>query len=272
MTTLLRTCLLLPLLMFMAAPGARAQGTPVAPSAPATTPTARGTPAAVDVAPATKDRLQREAERPLYWIKLHAEQAAKTAAPAAAAPPPAEVRKPGAATASPPAAPAVVPPVATATAAPRPEQTAKAARPAAGASQAAAAEPVLAAAAAPEPSAPSPAPEPERLLALAPPAAAAPAQAPAPTAAALIGPPEPLQIISSPEPDFPIQLVQRLRKGSLQIKVEVSTEGLVVGASVLRSSHPRLEQPALAAVRTWQFKPPKQPSSLVVDYKFDIDG
>lgn len=264
MTTSLRTCLLLPLLMFMFAQGARAQGTP---AAPATTPAARGTPAAVDVAPATKDRLQREAERPLYWIKLHAEQAAKTAPPAAAASPPAEVRKPATAGSPLPTAPAVVPPVATATPAPRPEQTAKAAKPAAGASQAAAAEPVLAAA---EPAAPGPAPEPERLLALAPPAAAAPA--PAPTAAALVGPPEPLQLISSPEPDFPIQLVQRLRKGSLQIKLEVSTEGLVVGASVLRSSHPRLESPALAAVRTWQFKPPKQPSSLVVDYKFDIDG
>ena len=44
-------------------------------------------------------------------------------------------------------------------------------------------------------------------------------------------------------------------KGTVAIKVVIDETGSVVECSVSKSSHTEFEQPAVAAVKTWKFKP-----------------
>ncbi len=234
------------------------------------------------------ERLRREAERPMYWIKVHADNdkaEARKPAPArlepvkpeAPRPEPvrAEAAKAEVAKSTPPArpVPAALNPVATAPVTPSPE----APRPLTPAADSSALAPSLAPGLAAADRAAAQAAAPATLL------ASVPTSLPAPTVPPVVVPEPPpaapparvaeaLELLSSVQPEFPQALMRRLRKGDLQVEVDVSTEGTVVDARVLSSSHPRLESAALTAIRTWQFKPPSRNTSAVINFSFDLDS
>lgn len=81
----------------------------------------------------------------------------------------------------------------------------------------------------------------------------------------------PLKLLSQVEPDFPGALQRRLRQGSVEVAFTVLPDGSVSALSVLRSSHPRLEAPALDAVAQWRFEPITAPKGGVVEVGFKLD-
>lgn len=80
-----------------------------------------------------------------------------------------------------------------------------------------------------------------------------------------------LRLLSQVEPEFPGPLQRRLRKGSVELSFTVLPDGSVSAPSVLRSSHPRLEAPALAAVAQWRFAPLAVAKTGVVEVGFNLD-
>lgn len=214
------------------------------------------------------ERLRREAERPMYWIKVHGEpDKAEARKPAPRSEP---IRSDAVARKSPVLAPAPAPVADNVVRAPVPQPKAAPALPLVTDK---APDAVIADA----PSAALPLPDPpasEAAAADTPSAVGAstlPAPAAAPTVAALPVV-EALELLSSTQPEFPQTLMRRLRKGELQVEVDVSTEGNVVDARVLSSSNPRLDAAAMSAIRTWQFKPPAQTTSAVINFSFDLDS
>lgn len=196
-------------------------------------------PAPGDAASAPSERAKRDAEKPFQWILLHgdkprkAREAAGSGAPAAPRP----VRA------------AAPPPV-------------RAATPA---------EPVAAL-----PPAPAPAPVPE----VGPPALpAAPhsdvaALAPA-TTPATIPDPDPdddaLELLQQVAPNFPRAVMLDLRKGSVQVRFKVRPDGSVAEPVVLRSTHPRLNSAAIAAVVQWRFRAVRGLHEAAVELGFNLD-
>ena len=81
----------------------------------------------------------------------------------------------------------------------------------------------------------------------------------------------PLKLVSQVEPDFPGALQRRLRQGSVEVAFTVMPDGSVSALSVLRSSHPRLEAPALEAVAQWRFEPIAFPKGGMVEVGFKLD-
>jgi periplasmic protein TonB len=59
-------------------------------------------------------------------------------------------------------------------------------------------------------------------------------------------------------PDYPASMKQDGIKGSVVVEFVVNTEGHVVQAEVIRSTHREFVEPALRAVRSWQFEPGKR--------------
>lgn len=248
------------------------------------------------------DRVKRDAERPMYWIrrlgeqtasqdktsqersaterqaaaeKAAAERAARTArsdkpdkpttapAPRPAAPEPAPTpvlatrdsigtgqASPSAATASPSPAPALA---AVASGAP-------------GASA-----PELPVASASSPAGKSDAPATERTggtdVAMAtPPHHVEPAAPPPPPVAdtLVLRPGETLAL--------PDSLMRRMRRGSVEVKVQVAPDGSVMDATIVQSSHPRLDSAALEAIKAAHFQPVSRPTTAVIQFGFDLDS
>jgi TonB family protein len=244
------------------------------------------------------ERLRREAERPMYWIKVHGEADKPEPRRAAPAPVRSEPVKPEPVRAEPVRAeapksePAKAAAIARSTpATPAPATASPVAPPEATPAPVAQSTPELPT---PAQQTRSPGPLPDSAPAVAPPAltqAAVPENAAsqegkgdtqlASAAPSLPPPPRPdikppvaeaLELLSSSQPQFPQALMRQLRKGELQVEVDVSTDGTVADARVLSSSHPRLESAALSAIRTWQFKPPARPTSAVINFSFDLDS
>lgn len=80
-----------------------------------------------------------------------------------------------------------------------------------------------------------------------------------------------LRLLRQIEPDFPSSLQRRLRQGSVEVSFTVLPDGSVSAPSVLRSSHPRLDTPALEAVAQWRFAPIDVAKPGVVVLGFDLD-
>ena len=80
-----------------------------------------------------------------------------------------------------------------------------------------------------------------------------------------------LRLLRQIEPDFPSSLQRRLRQGSVEVSFTVLPDGSVSAPSVLRSSHPRLDAPALEAVAQWRFAPIDAAKPGVVVLGFDLD-
>jgi len=87
-------------------------------------------------------------------------------------------------------------------------------------------------------------------------------------------PPEPdpgLVQIKSVQPEFPVSVVERIRKGHVEVRFEVEPGGTVVDATVVGTSSPRLNGSALDAVKQWRFKPTSASHTAAVDLVFNID-
>lgn len=252
------------------------------------------------------EKARREGEKVFKWIRLHSNSPQRPAQPmaagAAAAPGPAtkapvqpagseRPKVPPARVAAPVAAPSVSPPPPARAAVPAEATFPQASTPV----PKSAAAPVAAAAASlPAASAPAGLAVPPGGRVEPPGAASAPkvadtdagsplshhASPEGVSSAAGLATPEPggegedsaLVLVTTVEPDFPAVLMRRLRKGWVQVRVVVSPDGSVAEAEVAGSSHPRLNEPALAAVRRWAFKPPGQAREATAELEFDLDG
>lgn len=87
-------------------------------------------------------------------------------------------------------------------------------------------------------------------------APAVPALAPAAAAEPLL-PPRPISgVAANPKPVYPVEARSRHQQGRVLLRVEVSAAGMPLSVTVARSSsHPALDEAALAAVRRWRFSP-----------------
>lgn len=108
--------------------------------------------------------------------------------------------------------------------------------------------------------------------------ATAPASAPI-TETAKAGPPpaaaevEPPLVIERREPQWPADLMNRLRRGRVELRFTVAPDGQLASASVTASSDAALEAEALAALRGgWRFEPTPTARSARVEFGFDLDG
>lgn len=255
---------------------------PAAPAAPGASPAAPAAPAD----PSVSDRVKKDAASPLYWIRLNA-QKTDTAAPVKQAPRIVEV-KPVAAAPRPVPAPAGgggavatnAPPAAVANPAAAAAAT-TAANTSAGATQVPVptptAPPVSTAAAAPATSVQAPGGAAAGLAAgagLAAPSATNPATEAARTATAPAEEPDdsPLALVKADEPDFPITVMRRLRKGTVQVRFDVMIDGSVGNVTVVGTTHRSLNEAALDAVNTWRFQPIRTPRTAIVDLGFDLDS
>ena len=279
--------------------GAVAQAQPAAPSAAASGPNAAPAPLT------PMERAQREADKVLYWVRLHGNAPARPPAAKEAVPSVGVRAAAAASSAAPSATPAATPGVATtaavsATKRPLPPlrtvvaPAATAAQPATGVGAAsdsndgppaakvdaeppesttAAVATVVTDATEPPPKEPVPTALPDAVTEKAAPAASAEPTPrdnvdtpPTPTAAE-----ERLQPIAQPSPEFPAAVVQALRRGTVRIQFNVMPDGSVAAAEVITSSSARLIPAALAAVQQWRFRPVARAQAAQVDLAFNID-
>jgi protein TonB len=207
------------------------------------------------------ERAQQETDRTMYWIRVLASKPA----PVKAVPAPRPVAAVAVATPSTRAV-AEVREKARPAAAPATTTVAAATSPA---SDGAVAAPVAL------PSAPEPVPQPAAET-LEPSAlssgTADSAAAETPPASTPDAEPDPgLVQVKSVQPDFPASVVRRVHRGNVEVKFEVDPEGDVVDATVVDSSHPRLNDAAVDAIKQWRFKPTSRTHTAMVNLVFDID-
>ena len=184
--------------------------------------------------PAPAARIQRQAENPLRWILEAGKLKARAKAPAIAAARPAPPKSP------------------LRTAAVMPARTA--------ATPVAPVAPVVpAAAVAPSPARPEVAPA-------EPPSAASAPNADTPAVATA---PESLELVDGDEPVLPEAIDAELQDAAvLELAVVVMADGAVGAVSVVSSSHPVVNEHAVAAVRGWRFKPIAQSQMRIVELVF----
>ena len=223
---------------------------------------AQGTPAPSEVAPS--ERAKRDADKVFHWIMIQGDRTRKAPAAAAAAAVAKEAKedRPVAArpirTAAPEAAPAR----------PKPDATIAAAEP----SNPKKAKPVEvtnetpapAAAAQATPAAPTQ--DDGRVASIDPrPAKAAPAVELTDDA------PQGLVALAQPAPQFPINVMRTLRRGTVQVRFSVMTDGSVADIEVLNTTSPRLNAAALAAIAQWRFQPVSKVQTGAVEVGFNLD-
>ncbi len=83
--------------------------------------------------------------------------------------------------------------------------------------------------------------------------------------------------LRTPPPDYPMALRKANITGLVVVRLEISAEGKVTEAAVVKSSQPKLEPHALKAVKTWIFKPATKdgvavPATLSVPLQFQIES
>ena len=215
------------------------------------------------------ERAQKETDRTMYWIRVLASKPAPVK--------PAAARAPVATTAAAPR-PAPVAAASPAKAATEPREKVKAAPPPTTVAAAPEAAPPVVGRASPAGQA-SPAREVSEPVATSvngidngaaasPAAASLPEVAPPPAEE----PDEGLVQVKSVQPEFPTAIVRRVHKGNVEVHFEVEPGGKVVEATVVQSSHSRLNDAALDAVKQWRFKPGTRYHTAAVNLKFDIDA
>jgi TonB family protein len=81
---------------------------------------------------------------------------------------------------------------------------------------------------------------------------------------------EPVILVHQVEPEFPVAIVQRLQKGAVLVRFDVQADGSVNDPVVVKSTHPRLNAAAVAAVAQWRFQPLRRAQSASAELAFDI--
>lgn len=83
---------------------------------------------------------------------------------------------------------------------------------------------------------------------------------------------------SVPDPLYPFEMVRAAISGTVSLTFRVSADGTVDEVHVVSSSPTSFSNSAVAAVKTWRFRPlatngPEFPSTVVVNcrFKFEID-
>lgn len=71
---------------------------------------------------------------------------------------------------------------------------------------------------------------------------------------------------------LPDSLMRRMRRGSVEVKVQVAPDGSVMDATIVQSSHPRLDSAALEAIKAAHFQPVSHPTTAVIQFGFDLDS
>jgi TonB family protein len=80
-----------------------------------------------------------------------------------------------------------------------------------------------------------------------------------------------LIMIKSADPEFPVAAMRRLRKGEVEVKFEVGTDGVVDVVTVMKTTNTMLNPAAVDAVRQWRFKPTPKGHTALVDLAFNLD-
>jgi TonB family protein len=87
----------------------------------------------------------------------------------------------------------------------------------------------------------------------------------------LEGPPAPLRLSKRAEPTYPlISLGDRPRPGSAEVEVDVSSEGKIVNARIVRSSEEIFEGPALAAAYQCRYFPETNAGTRTANLMFEF--
>ena len=73
------------------------------------------------------------------------------------------------------------------------------------------------------------------------------------------------------QPDFPASVVNRIRRGNVEVRFEVEPGGTVVDAEVVKSPHAGLGRAAVEAVKQWRFQPTARSHTGLVNLVFDVD-
>jgi TonB family protein len=81
---------------------------------------------------------------------------------------------------------------------------------------------------------------------------------------------QPLILLHQVDPEFPAAIVRRQKKGAVVVRFEVQVDGSVKQVEVTKSSNPRLNAAALAAVAQWRFEPLSRPQSASAELAFDL--
>jgi protein TonB len=87
-------------------------------------------------------------------------------------------------------------------------------------------------------------------------------------------PPVPVRTVA---PEIPVQFSRNGGSGLVTVSFMVDEKGQVQEASVEKSSHPDLNEPALKAIRKWRFKPAKKDGTPVavrvsIPIKFEVES
>lgn len=79
-------------------------------------------------------------------------------------------------------------------------------------------------------------------------------------------------------PVFPYEEALKETRGKVKITFIVGTDGNVIAAKAVESSHPELARAALAAIDAWEFRPARKQdgtrcgAALSIEYEFDLRG
>jgi protein TonB len=82
--------------------------------------------------------------------------------------------------------------------------------------------------------------------------------------------------VKTPPPKYPDSLKREGVSGVVAVQIIIDETGVVSSSSILKSSHPDFEKPALDAVRNWKFKPAKKDGAAVkvkvtVPLRFNVE-
>ncbi len=79
--------------------------------------------------------------------------------------------------------------------------------------------------------------------------------------------------VKTPPPEFPFDMKRAGVSGVVAVRVVIDETGAVADCEVAKSTHVEFERPAVAAVKTWKFKPASKGGvavkvSVVIPIKF----
>jgi TonB family protein len=226
-----------------------------------TTPAPAPVPSPSEVAPS--ERAKRDADKVFHWIMIQGDRTRKAPAPAAAAKDSKDARDD-----RPAAKPIKLAAPETAPSRPKPDASVAAVEPSHTKSAGKSAEKLA--------DAPLPAAVPSAVAAAPNSAGSARAEtAAAAVAAPAVEPvddaPQALVALAQPAPQFPASVMRTLRRGTVQIRFNVMTDGSVGNLEVLHTTSARLNAAALEAVGQWRFQPVSKMQTGAVEVGFDLE-